>query len=97
MTTPGPRAPRRYELRLRGHLDEYWSTWLGGFAITRHGDGTTTLRGAVADQSELHGLLRKVRDLGITLVSVTALDAAPTHRTSGTADPATALTQQHDH
>ena len=62
--------PARYELRVGGHLDEHWSAWLGGLSLTREDDGTTTLRGAVADQAELHGLLAKVRDLGIPLLSV---------------------------
>jgi len=65
------RAPRRYELRIEGHLDPRWSSWFGGLAITHEGDGTTTLEGTVTDQSELHGLLTKVRDLGATLISVT--------------------------
>jgi hypothetical protein len=71
-----PHAPTRYELRIEGHLDQHWSTWFGGLALTREGDGTTTLRAVVTDQSELHGLLAKVRDLGVTLISVTPIDAA---------------------
>ncbi|MGN9779431.1 hypothetical protein ACTMS0_27300 [Micromonospora sp. H33] len=51
-------------------------TWFGGLALTREDDGTTTLRGAVTDQAELHGLLTKVRDLGVTLISLTSIDAA---------------------
>ena len=66
-----------YELRIGGHLDAHWSTWFDGFALTHEGDGTSTLRGTVRDQSELHGLLNRVRDLGITLISVTPL-AMPT-------------------
>jgi hypothetical protein len=69
-------APRRYELRIEGQLDQHWSTWFGGLAVTLEGNGTTTLRGVVTDQSELHGLLAKVRDLGLTLISVTPVDAA---------------------
>ena len=61
-----------YEIRVRGHLDEHWSAWFGGLVLTREDDGTTTLRGPVADQAELHGLLAKVRDLGTPLLSVTA-------------------------
>ncbi len=74
MHGPGASAPVCYELRIEGHLDEHWSAWFGGLAITHDEDGTTTLRGFVADQSELHGLLAKVRDLGVTLVSVTPID-----------------------
>lgn len=71
---PGPHAPAHYELRVEGHLDEYWSTWFGGMALIREYDGTTTLRGSVTDQAALHGLLAKVRDLGATLVSVEVID-----------------------
>jgi hypothetical protein len=66
----------RYELRIQGHLDQHWSTWFGGLALAHEDDGTTTLRGAVTDQAELHGLLTKVRDLGVTLISLTSVDAA---------------------
>ena len=70
-----------YQLRVEGHLDQHWSTWFDGLAITHEDDGTTTLRGLVTDQSELHGLLTKVRDLGATLVSVTRFEAThPTPR-----------------
>lgn len=72
----GPHTPARYELRIEGHLDGHWATWFGGLTLIREDDGTTTLRGAVTDQSELHGLLAKVRDLGATLISVTPIDAA---------------------
>jgi hypothetical protein len=70
-TADPPRAPT-YELRVHGHLDERWSSWFDGLTLTHEPDGTTTLRGPVADQAELHGLLAKVRDLGATLVSVTS-------------------------
>jgi hypothetical protein len=66
-----PSPPVRYELRVEGHLDQHWSTWFGGLTISHEADGTTALRGIVTDQSELHGLLAKVRDLGATLISVT--------------------------
>jgi hypothetical protein len=79
---PGPHAPAHYELRIEGHLDEHWSAWFGGLALIREHDGTTTLRGAVTDQAELHGLLAKVRDLGTTLISVKTIDA-PTRRHFG--------------
>ena len=77
MTTPAPDVAA-YELRVQGHLDQHWSTWFDGFTITHQDDGTTILRGLVRDQSELHGLLNRVRDLGTTLISVTPL-ATPTH------------------
>jgi hypothetical protein len=83
MNGPGPAAPVCYELRIEGHLDRHWSAWFGGLAVTHDDDGRTTLRGVVTDQSELHGLLAKVRDLGVTLVSVTLLDTGC--RDAGTA------------
>ncbi len=69
-----PDAAASYELRVGAHLDERWSDWFDGFTLTHHGDGTTTLCGVVGDQSELHGLLAKVRDLGVTLISVEVVD-----------------------
>ena len=68
--------PAVYQLRVVGLLDQHWSPWFGGLTVRHEDDGTTSLTGAVADQAELHGLLTKVRDLGITLVSVTTLDPA---------------------
>ena len=76
MTSPPPDVASSYELRVRGHLDQHWSTWFDGFTITHEDDGTTTLRGVVTDQSELHGLLAKVRDLGVSLISVTPVETA---------------------
>ena len=60
----------RYEIRLKGHLDARWATWFDGLALTTCSDGTTTIRGPVFDQSALHGLLQRVRDLGLPLMSV---------------------------
>ena len=65
----------RYELRIGGHLDEHWSAWFDDLALSRNADGTTTLRGTVADQAALHGLLTKVRDLGLTLISLNPVPA----------------------
>lgn len=69
----GPHDAASYELRVEGHLDEHWSTWFDEMSLVREDDGTTTLRGLVTDQAALHGLLAKVRDLGITLISVEAI------------------------
>lgn len=70
------RGPISYEIRVLGHLDPHWTTWFAGLTLTQEDDGSTSLRGVVTDQAELHGLLTKVRDLGATLLSVTPVDAA---------------------
>ncbi len=64
----------RYEIRIGGHLDRHWSAWFDDLTLTHESDGTTKLRGFVADQAALYGVLTKVRDLGIVLISVEALD-----------------------
>ena len=64
----------RYEIRLKGHLDTRWADWFDGLTLTRCSDGTTAIRGPVVDQSALHGLLQRVRDLGLPLISVTRTD-----------------------
>ena len=74
MTARGPDAATSYELRIGGHLDQHWATWFDGFTFIHGDNGTTTLRGVVRDQSELHGLLARVRDLGTTLISVTPIE-----------------------
>ncbi|HLM07637.1 MAG TPA: hypothetical protein VK402_20870 [Blastococcus sp.] len=66
-------APR-YEIRLQGHLDPRWAAWFDGLSLTNDSDGTTALRGPVVDQSALHGVLHKVRDTGLRLISVSQLD-----------------------
>jgi hypothetical protein len=76
--TPERQAPSGYQLRVNGHLDQRWSSWFGHFTLTHAGDGTTCLTGAIADQAELHGLLNKVRDLGVTLISVQVVDLGTT-------------------
>jgi hypothetical protein len=63
--------PDRFEIRVKGHLADRWAAWFDGMTLTRQPDGTTILDGPVADQSALHGLLCKVSDLGLPLVSVT--------------------------
>ncbi len=63
-----------YEFRLEGHLDARWSAWFDDLDLMNNSDGTTTLNGPVVDQSALHGLLQKVRDAGLPLISVTRLD-----------------------
>jgi hypothetical protein len=74
--TPGPGwEDDWYLIRVRGHLDQRWTTWFDGLSLSLQGDGTTLLQGHVADQAALHGLLARVRDTGLTLVSVTRWDA----------------------
>jgi hypothetical protein len=65
-----PHDPTEYEIRLTGHLDSRWAAWFDGMSLSTESDGTTVLSGPVADQAALHGLLRRVRDLGLPLVSV---------------------------
>jgi hypothetical protein len=60
-----------YEIRVEGHLDEVWAGWFEGMSLARGPEGVTVLAGPVADQAALHGLLARVRDLGLVLVSVT--------------------------
>ena len=62
--------PMVYQIRLKGHLDDQWTDWFEGLTITLEEDGNTLLSGPVADQAALHGLLKKVRDLGMPLISV---------------------------
>ncbi len=66
--------PGQYEIRLKGHLDQRWATWFDGLGLSRETDGTTIIHGLIADQAALHGLLQKVRDTGLPLVSVTCVE-----------------------
>jgi hypothetical protein len=66
--------PGDYEVRVGRHLDDRWAEWFGDLTMTRERDGTTTLRGPVADQAALHGILTKIRDLGMVLLTVRAID-----------------------
>jgi hypothetical protein len=62
--------PMVYQIRIKGHLGPGWASWFGGLAVTLEDNGETLLTGPVVDQAALHGLLRKVRDLGMPLISV---------------------------
>jgi len=63
----------QYEIRVAGHFDARWETWFDGLHLVPADDGTTVLRGPIVDQSALHGVLQKLRDLGIPLISLTQL------------------------
>ena len=78
--------PRWYEIHLRGHLDDKWADWFEGLTITREDNGETVLRGPIVDQAALHGLLRKVRDLGLPLLSVVHIDPKQPNRPEGNPD-----------
>jgi hypothetical protein len=64
-----------YEIRFKGHLDDHWAAWFHGWSLTREEDGTTTIVGPVTDQAELFGLLNKVRDLSLSVISVNEIES----------------------
>ena len=72
-----PDEVQHVEIRVRGLLGERWAAWFDGFELAAHDDGTTTLCGPVADQAALHGVLAKLRDLGVPLVALAPLPSAP--------------------
>ena len=74
-TDPG--QPVVYQIRIKGHLDRQWTDWFEGLSIALEDNGDTLLTGPVVDQAALHGLLRKVRDLGIPLISVNRVKPDP--------------------
>ena len=68
--TPDSNRPVVYEIRIAGHLPARWSAWFEGLAVTPEPDGSTLLSGPVVDQAALYGLLKRVRDTGLTLIAV---------------------------
>ena len=76
--------PGWYEIRVQGHLGTRWAAWFDGLTLTNGSDGTTIIHGPVADQAALHGLLQKIRDLGLPLISVNQV--APGQRPSPAAE-----------
>ena len=66
---PDPDQPMVYQIRIKGHLGPQWTDWFGGLTITLEDNGDTLLTGPVVDQAALHGLLKRVRDLGMPLIS----------------------------
>jgi hypothetical protein len=89
-SSDGRSEPGEWEIRIKGHLDARWVDWFDGLAFSHMPDGTTVLRGPVADQAALHGLLSKVRDLGLPLVSVTRV--GPVGSDAPTIEPHSVLT-----
>jgi hypothetical protein len=63
----------RYEIRVTGHLDTRWAAWFDGLSLTRVADGITVIRGPIVDQAALHGVLQKLRDIGVPLIALTQL------------------------
>lgn len=76
-------AGDNYSIKIEGHLDESWAEWFEGLLFTYENDGSTTLSGEIADQAALHGLLKKIRDLGLPLLSVNRLDSDQLGMTEG--------------
>lgn len=80
-STPDSREAGYYEIRLTGHLDAHWIAWFDGLAVTREADGTTVISGVIVDQAALHGVLQRVRDLGLPLLSVERVEPDQPHST----------------
>ncbi len=78
---PKQAHPISYEIRVAGHLPPHWADWFEGLSITLEEDGDTLLTGPAIDQAALYGLLKKVRDLGLSLVSVCPVDPQPPTKT----------------
>lgn len=74
-----PSQPPIYQIRVEGELDRSWADWFGGMTIAPQANGETLLTGAVIDQAALFGVLKKVRDLGMSLVSVNRVEPGPTN------------------
>ena len=74
--TTNPNQPVVYQIRIKGHLGHQWTDWFEGLAITLEDNGDTLLTGPVIDQAALHGLLKKVRDLGMPLISISPVETS---------------------
>ncbi len=78
MSTPHshPREPesRHYEIQIQEHLDQRWAEWFDGLTLMHQSDGSTILVGTLADQTALHGVLHKIRDLALTIISIQLID-----------------------
>jgi hypothetical protein len=73
-TGPTPTGTATYEIRVAGHLDDHWAATLGDLTLVRLHDGTTSLTGPLVDQAQLHGVLTRIRDLGVPLLMLRTLD-----------------------
>ena len=76
-----------YNIRVKGHLDGRWSEWFDGLQITNSGNGVAVLSGEIVDQAALHGVLNKVRNLNLPLISVTRVDPDQRAPATGPAEP----------
>jgi hypothetical protein len=85
-STEDHHEPARYQIRLKGHLDARWADQFQHMSFTHASDGTTIIAGPVVDQAALYGLLRKVRDLGLPLISVNLLDPKQANGSDGNVD-----------
>jgi hypothetical protein len=72
-----------FQIRIKGHLGDDWTDWFGGMTITQEENGDTLLTGLVPDQAALFGLLRRVRDLGMQLISINRVDTGKQDRSTG--------------
>ena len=70
-------APTIYEIKVKGHINGKWTEWFYGLTITHEGDGTTTLRGPLPDQTVLHSVLERIRDMNLRLISVSQVESDP--------------------
>jgi hypothetical protein len=89
MSTGQDPGSGQYEIRVRGHLESRWASWFDGMTLTNESDGTTRIRGPVIDQAALHGVLHRLRDTGLPLISVTQLDPSITESTPASTRNAT--------
>lgn len=82
LSNPEAQQQTVYQFRIKGHLGQQWMNWFEGLVITFEEDGNTLLSGAVVDQSALHGILKKIRDLGMPLLSITSFTSDHTSKES---------------
>jgi hypothetical protein len=80
-----PDVPKIFHIRIQGHLGQQWAGWFDGLTIALEEDGNTLLSGQIVDQSALHGILKKIRDLGMPLLSVNTID--PDQASKADTDP----------